>query len=216
MGVRPPSAPAAPGGRAVDGGARVLDGLVDGQDEAGRLGGCGQGVDAHHGRLPHARDEVIRDVLVVNIHTEPHAALQERGGREVNLPIRTLNKCMPFNLHRSLHLFSASGKVTVQLLRGQRTLVFQTPKVPACNHFGFKYFSVLAQTHLVRLSPPRAPEGGVCILRAFHRFQYTEQAQSSGEQYLNPKRIHIQFNFICIALFTIQNCHKAALQRALA
>ena len=26
----------------------------------------------------------------------------------------------------------------------------------------------------------------------------------------------IQFNFICIALFTIQDCHKAALQRALA
>ena len=27
---------------------------------------------------------------------------------------------------------------------------------------------------------------------------------------------YIQFNFICIALFTIQVCHKAALQRALA
>ena len=26
----------------------------------------------------------------------------------------------------------------------------------------------------------------------------------------------IKFNFICIAFFTIQDCHKAALQRALA
>ena len=40
--------------------------------------------------------------------------------------------------------------------------------------------------------------------------------QNPSKCVLYPYSIQFQFNFICIALFTIQDCHKAALQRALA
>ena len=39
---------------------------------------------------------------------------------------------------------------------------------------------------------------------------------SSGAVMKWRHKYSIQFNFICIALFTIQDCHKEALQRALA
>lgn len=76
MGVGSPAAPppAAPRGT-VHAAAGVLDGLVDRQDETGGLGRCRQSVDAHDGRLPHAGDEVVSDVLVVDVHAVPHAAL---------------------------------------------------------------------------------------------------------------------------------------------
>ena len=54
-------------------GARVLDGLVHGEDEAGRLGRCRQSVDLDYRRLPHARLEVVTDVLCGHIDTKPFA-----------------------------------------------------------------------------------------------------------------------------------------------
>lgn len=81
--VGPPaaSAPAGAPWWPVHGAARVLDGLVHGQDEAGSLGRGRQGVDAHDGRLPDAGGEVVGDVLVVDVHAVPHAALQPRRKR---------------------------------------------------------------------------------------------------------------------------------------
>lgn len=74
------SAPASDGATwgSVCGAARVLDGLVYGQDEAGGLRRGRQGVDAHDGRLPDAGGEVVGDVLVVDVHAVPHTALQRR------------------------------------------------------------------------------------------------------------------------------------------
>lgn len=65
--------------RAVNRGAGVPDGLVHRQDEAGGLGSGGERVDAHDGRLPHARLEVVGDVLVVDVHAIPHATLADEG-----------------------------------------------------------------------------------------------------------------------------------------
>lgn len=80
------SAPAPAPGWGVHGGAGIFDGLVDGHDEAGGLGGGRQRVDAHDGRLPHAGLEVVGDVLVVDVHAVPHAALAgERKEKKVLL-----------------------------------------------------------------------------------------------------------------------------------
>lgn len=72
------SAPASAGAawRSVGGTARVLDGLVHRQDEAGCLRRSRQGVDPHDGWLPDTGAEVVSDVLVVDVHAEPHTALR--------------------------------------------------------------------------------------------------------------------------------------------
>lgn len=79
MGVRstpaPPSAGAAR--RSVHAAAGVLDGLVDRQDETGRLRCRRQGVDPHDRRLPDAGGEVVGDVLAVDVHAVPDAALRD-------------------------------------------------------------------------------------------------------------------------------------------
>ncbi len=73
-----PAAPAPAGAtwRSVHTAAWVLDRLIDRQDEAGRLRCRRQSVDAHDGRLPDAGSEVVCNVLVVDVHTVPHATLQ--------------------------------------------------------------------------------------------------------------------------------------------
>ena len=78
--VRAAAAPASPGTWwPLTAGAGVLDGFVHGQDEAGGLRGSGERVDAHDGWLPHARHEVVGDVLVVDVDAVPHAALEDEG-----------------------------------------------------------------------------------------------------------------------------------------
>ena len=68
------SAPAASWGT-VHGASGVLDGLIHGEDQAGRLGRRRQGVDADNGRLPDARRQVVCDVLVVDVYSVPHTTL---------------------------------------------------------------------------------------------------------------------------------------------
>lgn len=78
MSVGSSSAPASAHGAtwgAVRGAARVLDGLVHGQDEACGFRRGRQGIDANDGRLPDAGAEVVGDVLVVNVYAVPHSAL---------------------------------------------------------------------------------------------------------------------------------------------
>lgn len=93
VGVWSPSPPAGAPWRSVHAAARVLDRLVDRQDEAGGLRRRRQGVDPHDRRLPDAGDEVVGDVLVVDVHAVPNAALRQeaqhggisRGGRDGEL-----------------------------------------------------------------------------------------------------------------------------------
>lgn len=66
--------------RSIHGGAGVLDSLIHGYNKARSLRSCCQGIDAHHGWLPHKGLEVVSDVLVVDVHSVPHAPLKERGG----------------------------------------------------------------------------------------------------------------------------------------
>lgn len=75
MGSPAASAPAGATWRSVHSTAGVLDRLVDRQDETSCFWRRRQGVDPHYGRLPHAGDKVVCDVLVVDVHTVPHAPL---------------------------------------------------------------------------------------------------------------------------------------------
>lgn len=77
MSVGAPAASPPPGAtwRSIYAAAGVLDRLVDRQDETGCLRRRCQSVDLYDGRLPHAGDEVISDILAVNIHAVPDATL---------------------------------------------------------------------------------------------------------------------------------------------
>lgn len=79
MGSPAASAPAGATWRSVHTTAGVLDRLVDRQDETSCFWRRRQGVDPHYGRLPHAGDKVVCDVLVVDVHTVPHAPLTGDG-----------------------------------------------------------------------------------------------------------------------------------------
>ena len=67
----PPSPPAATATLLLSLG--ILDRFIDGQDETGGLGGCCQGVDLHHGWLPHTRSHVVSYVFTENVHAIPRA-----------------------------------------------------------------------------------------------------------------------------------------------
>ena len=54
---------------------RVLDGLVDGEDEAGGLRGRRDGVDLDDGRLPHAGRKVVGDILGEDVDAVPAVVL---------------------------------------------------------------------------------------------------------------------------------------------
>ena len=54
---------------------RVLDGLVDGEDEAGGLRGRRDGVDLDDGRLPHAGRKIVGDVLCEDVDAVPAVVL---------------------------------------------------------------------------------------------------------------------------------------------
>ena len=45
----------------------MLDGLVDGEDDAGGFGGGGDSVDLDQGWLQHARLKVVRDALALDV-----------------------------------------------------------------------------------------------------------------------------------------------------
>ena len=81
---RPP--PAATHGRHAGPGSsaaarpRVLDRLVDGEDEAGGLRGRRDGVDLDDGRLPHAGRKVVGDVLGEDVDAVPAVVLERSTG----------------------------------------------------------------------------------------------------------------------------------------
>lgn len=75
MGSPAASAPASATWWSIHSAAGVLDRLVDRQDETSCFWRRRQGVDPHYGRLPHTGNKVVCDVLVVDVHTVPHAPL---------------------------------------------------------------------------------------------------------------------------------------------
>jgi hypothetical protein len=62
----------------VHSGAGVLDGLIYRHNKACSLRGCCQSIDPHHGWLPHKGLEVVSNVLIVDVHSIPHAPLKRR------------------------------------------------------------------------------------------------------------------------------------------
>ena len=91
-------------------------------------------------------------------------------------------------------------------------------------HFLYLYFWVrtclsLCRSSLGEQARHRTTQGVTVRLGDFRWWENTALSRVSF-----PEKIlltthsfnSIRFNFICIALFTIQDCHKAALQRALA
>ena len=49
----------------------VLDGLIDGEDEASSFSSSGEGVDLDDGRLPDKRLKVVCNVLPRDVHSKP-------------------------------------------------------------------------------------------------------------------------------------------------
>jgi hypothetical protein len=54
----------------------VLDCFVDGEDEAGSLGGGRERVDLHDSRLPHGGLKVVGDAFIENVDAEPRTAMR--------------------------------------------------------------------------------------------------------------------------------------------
>lgn len=57
---------------------RVLNSLVDWEDEASSLGGRGESVDLHDSRLPHAGGVVVGDVLAQDVNAVPAVTLNKK------------------------------------------------------------------------------------------------------------------------------------------
>ena len=78
--------------------SRVLDRLIDREDQACSLGRSSDGVDAHQGRLPHRLLQVVRDVLAENVDAEPCAVCKKEKGVifRANF-ICMANLCQPVN-----------------------------------------------------------------------------------------------------------------------
>ena len=70
-----PSAAAAARRSSLAARARVLDGLVDGEDQTGGLAGGRERVHPNNGRLPDAGGQVIGHVLMLDVHAVPQARL---------------------------------------------------------------------------------------------------------------------------------------------
>lgn len=161
----------------IHSGAGVLDSLIHRYNKACSLRSCCQGVDAHHGRLPHKGLEVVRDVLVVDVYPIPHAPLKERAS---TLELLSL---LPADLPKN------SAVRNFELMALSRGKWHRSPPASNPGHAGHKYPSPPRKLYCARREMSTVP-GSDCIPR-----EHISKRLPSTIQSLDSKRAE---NHLCM------------------